>query len=512
MSMISLRRLRAGFLAAGLALIALCGAAQAQVTSLSMTSDSGDYIGQGQTYNYTPADGTFTAQGNGQGGVSIVFNAADGSHWWYLDFASATRGQLTTGSYLGAVRFPFNDGANGLSVSGDGRGCNTLTGSFDVRQITYGTDNSIAAFEASFEQHCEGMGPALRGVIRYNASATLYLSAPSSVKVQTGKTATFTVTGVDAQQRRVYLSSVSLPAGASFVDLGNSTGTFTWTPNATQAGSFVASFKGDNQQGNVATTSTQIKVVPPAPFNDDIASASPLNTVPASVSQVVTSATPASDDPYCFGNAQSVWYAFTAPATMRVEVNTFGSGYDTSIGVYTGKRGALSQVGCNGDSNNTLQSRVRFSATAGTTYYIMVSSQYFASSTANLVLNVLSAPPAFSFSPTVNQFGTVVPSTGAVTLSGTVQCTSPAFVSIYGSIRQGNTSPVTGYWNAWVPCDGVTRWTAPVTSTVVLFKGRSANLFSGGKATVGGTASAFDPETGEYRSVSFTQNVVLRGK
>lgn len=91
-------------------------------------------------------------------------------------------------------------------------------------------------------------------------------------------------------------------------------------------------------------------------------------------------------------------------------------------------------------------------------------------------------------------------------------CTSPAFVSIYGSIRQGSTSPVTGYWNAWVPCDGVTRWTAPVTSTVVLFKGRAANLFSGGKATVGGSASAFDPETGEYRSVNFTQDVVLRGK
>lgn len=197
---------------------------------------------------------------------------------------------------------------------------------------------------------------------------------------------------------------------------------------------------------------------------------------------------------------------------MRVEVNTFGSGYDTSLGVYTGKRGSLSQVGCSGDSNNTLQSRVRFSATAGTTYYVMVASQYTPSPTANLVLNVVAAPPAFSFSPSIHHFGTVVPSTGAVTLSGTVQCTSPAFVSIYGSIRQGSTSPVTGYWNAWVPCDGVTRWTAPVTSTVVLFKGRAANLFSGGKATVGGSASAFDPETGEYRSVNFTQDVVLRGK
>jgi len=513
MTVFSFRQLRAKLLlAAGLALGALCGMAQAQVTSLNMTSESGDYIGGGRSYNYSAGDGTFTAQVNWQGGVSIGFNSSDFSHWWYLDFSSATRGPLTTGTYLGAMRFPFNDGANGLSVGGDGAGCNTLTGSFNVLQVTYGPDNTVTAFDATFEQHCEGSPQALRGEIRYNASVPLYLTAPTTLQVQTGQTVSLTVTGTDALKRRVYLTPVALPPGASFVDLGNSQGSFTWTPNATQTGSFVATFKGDNQQGNVATTSTQIKVVPPAPYNDDIANASPLNTVPASASQVVTTATTAADDPYCFGNAQSVWYAFTAPSTMRVEINTLGSGYDTAIGVYTGKRGALTQVGCNGDTNDGVQSRVRFNATAGTTYYVMVSSQYFPSTAANLVLNVVAAPPAFSFNPAINQFGTVVPSTGAVTVSGSVQCTSPSFVSISGSIRQGDKTPVNGYWNAWVPCNGITPWTAVVTSTLALRKGRSALLFSGGKATVGAVASAFDPETGEYRSMNLTQTINLRSK
>ena len=509
------RMLRIGLVAAGLALSA-CTVAQAQVTSLTMSSDAGDYIGQGQTYNYTPVEGAFSAQVNYQGGVSISYTGNNYSHWWYLDFAAPNGAPLTSGTYFGAIRFPFNSGVpglSGLSVSGDGRGCNTLTGSFNVLQVEYGPNNTVNAFDATFEQHCEGAPAALKGEIRYNASVPLYLSAPTNLQLQTGQTARFTVTATDVQQRKVKLSASALPTGASFVDLGNNQGTFTWTPTSTQTGTFVATFVGDNLQGNVATTSTQLTVIPPPPYNDDISNPGLINTVPATASQVVTTATTASDDPYCFGNAQSVWYAFTAPSTKRIEINSFGSSYDTSIGVYTGTRGGLTQVACNGDSLNGFQSRVRFDAVAGTIYYVMVASQYYPSSAANLVLNVQAAPPSFSFSPSVSQFGSVVPSTGAVTLTGVVECSSPSFVSLYGTIRQTQGgSPVSGYWSAWVPCSGVTQWSAPVSSTVSIYKGRSAALFTGGQATVGATASAFDPETGEYKTLNLTTNITLRGK
>ena len=54
------------------------------------------------------------------------------------------------------------------------------------------------------------------------------------------QTARFTVTATDAQQRKVKLSASALPTGASFIDLGNNQGTFTWTPTSTQTGTFVA--------------------------------------------------------------------------------------------------------------------------------------------------------------------------------------------------------------------------------------------------------------------------------
>jgi len=173
----------------------------------------------------------------------------------------------------------------------------------------------------------------------------------------------------------------------------------------------------------------------------------------------------------------------------------------------------LYQIGCNDDAAGTRQSRVRFDAVAGTTYYFMVSSLYFPSSVADLVFNLQQGPPPFSFSPSVAQFGTVSPSTGAVTLSGSVRCSAPAFVVLNGHLKQVRGGvPISGYWSAFVPCDGVTPWTASVQSTAAIFRGRAAALFSGGKANVGATAYAFDPDTGEYRQAEISVVVTLRGK
>ncbi len=98
---------------------------------------------------------------------------------------------------------------------------------------------------------------------------------------------------------------------------------------------------------------------------------------------------------------------------MQLEANTSGSGYDTSLSVYTGVRGALDQFACNDDAGDSQQSRVRFAATAGTTYYFMAGTTFSAVQLANLVFNLMPGPPPFLFTPTVAQFGSVTSSTGA---------------------------------------------------------------------------------------------------
>jgi hypothetical protein len=486
--------------------------AGAQVTSLTLVSDSGDYIGGGQFYFFTPADGAFTAQQNSGQGISLAFNTPSFDHFWFLDFAAPNNQPLAVGTYTGAARYPFQaSNQPGLSVVGDGRGCNTATGSFQVLQVTYGPANTIDAFDATFEQHCEGAAPALRGEIRYNANVVVSLAAPTHLTVIENQDVTFTVTAVDAQSRHVVLSATGLPLGASFIDNGNNTGTFDWTPTISQSGTYLLTFQGDNLQGNVGVAYTQVIVIPLPPPNDDFDHPTIVPSIPFAVSEDVTNATGAPNDPFCFGRNQTVWFAYTAVSNSRIEANTLGSNYDTTLSLYTGTPGSLTQIACNDDSGGTAQSRVRFDAVAGVTYYFMVSST-FPESPANLVFNLLNAPPPFSYMPSVSQFGTVKLTTGVATITGSIKCTVPVFVTIFGQLKQTHAgTPVSGFFSAFVPCDGTTPWSATVQSQPALFHGRSVALFVAGKSNVAATALAFDPDTGEFKQVDVSVKIILKG-
>jgi hypothetical protein len=496
-----------------LTVLLLTTRAHAQVTSLTLNSDPGDFIGLGQSLFLTPADGTFNATTNFDSGVSVsLFGPV---HFWFLDFSAAGNVPLTVGTYTGATRFPFQVfGENGLSVDGDGRGCNTLTGSFTVVEINYGANGGVDSFDALFEQHCEGATPALHGEIRFNAHPVVAVTAPTTLTIVQNQDVNFTVTATDAQSRHVVLSATGVPAGATFIDNGNNTGTFNWTPTSAQSGNFFVTFQGDNLSGDTGVAVTHITVIPPPPPNDDFNNATVIPSMPFTVSQDVTNATTAPDDPFCVGRTQTVWFSFTPTVNMRLEANTFGSNYDTTLSVYTGTRGSLTQLACNDDSNSTVQSRVRFDAVAGTTYFFMVSSfSFFPVSSANLTFNLVPAPPPLAISPSVTQFGSIDPTTGAATISGFVSCTQPAFVTISGQLKQmhGGT-PLSGFFSAFVPCNGTTPWTATIQTTLTLFHGRSAALFTGGHADVTATASAFDFENGVFVQRNLAVTITLRGK
>lgn len=164
------RTLRSIILVLGLLLVPsaavlapLASAAPALEGSLSMTSDEGDYIGQGQSWSYdTSAGDTFgvtTTAGTVQGNIQ----AANGD-WWHMWFGAPQGETLATGTYDGATRYSFREPSDpGLDIFGDGRGCNTLSGSFTVTQIAFDDAGAVKSFDADFEQHCEGMTPALRG-------------------------------------------------------------------------------------------------------------------------------------------------------------------------------------------------------------------------------------------------------------------------------------------------------------------------------------------------------------
>jgi hypothetical protein len=162
------------FVAAGSLLIASSASARpdadTQVAggSLMMTSEPGDYVGQGQSYSYaTPTDLFLAGTDVGGTGVRIREISPNFSNYWELDFSAADGQQLIPGTYSNAVRnVSQGQGQPGLNVSGFGGGCNRLSGSFTVLDATFGPDGYVQTFDATFEQHCEGNVPALRGEVR----------------------------------------------------------------------------------------------------------------------------------------------------------------------------------------------------------------------------------------------------------------------------------------------------------------------------------------------------------
>jgi hypothetical protein len=152
---------------ASLVAVGPASAQTVQTGTLSFTSDPGDYIGGGQSASYNTGAGD-TLNVTGSSDDRIVHANVDGANgdWWYLDIAAPQGQTLTPGTYTGATRYPFQTSTQpGLSFDGNGRGCNTLTGSFTVQQAVFGPNGYVQEFDATFEQHCEGSDAALHGEV-----------------------------------------------------------------------------------------------------------------------------------------------------------------------------------------------------------------------------------------------------------------------------------------------------------------------------------------------------------
>jgi hypothetical protein len=113
-----------------------------------------------------------------------------------------------------------------------------------------------------------------------------------------------------------------------------------------------------------------------APENDAFSAAEELLAATGTYNGTNIDATKEAGEPEHAGNpgGASVWYRWTAPATGDASFDTFGSGFDSLLAVYTGSSvGGLTLVASNDDATSAKwTSAAGFPATAGTTYYIAV--------------------------------------------------------------------------------------------------------------------------------------------
>jgi hypothetical protein len=146
--------------------------------------------------------------------------------------------------------------------------------------------------------------------------------------------------------------------------------------------------------GGQAKPALTFKVVAAPPPNDNFANAINVTTLTFNDVHDSSGATTESTDPTppCvqqFTSAQgntggqlngrynTIWYKFTPVFPANLEVDTIGSNYDTVLSMWTGSAGSLVNVACNDDIVQGVNIQSQLSGvplTAGTTYYIMISS------------------------------------------------------------------------------------------------------------------------------------------
>jgi hypothetical protein len=127
-----------------------------------LESDPEDYIGGGLDYEYTQANAIITVTATGRH-LSLRIQ---GDEWWFAELeAPGTATRLQPGTYSNLHR-------GNLDWSGEGRGCNTIAGSFVIDRVTYDATEALTALDLRFEQHCEGGAAALHGTIHWRSDDT----------------------------------------------------------------------------------------------------------------------------------------------------------------------------------------------------------------------------------------------------------------------------------------------------------------------------------------------------
>jgi hypothetical protein len=171
------------------------------------------------------------------------------------------------------------------------------------------------------------------------------------------------------------------------------------------------------------------------PGNDDFDNATNISALPFNTEIDTSDATQASDDPTNCAGTNTVWFSFTPSQDRRVELDTSGSDYYTYLSIWTGQRGSLQQVGCAGPG------AMRFNATAGQTYHILVSSGEGEGGILSLAARLAPPPPANDQRSDAKKIGRQLPFKSEIdTSEATFATTDPQCggrrASVWYSIRR----------------------------------------------------------------------------
>lgn len=208
------------------------------------TSDAGDY-----EPTFVADDGTNT--NDVTVGISVTEKAApelDPIDDQFVDEGTSVSLTLTANDPDGDTPLVFDNTTalpDGASLAEEG------VFSWDTEQGDAGTyEIGVSVSDGSLSD----TGTLTIYVLETNGAPTI--DAPSTVDLFEAQTASFEVTATDPDGDELVLTASGLPTNATFVDNGDGTASFEWTPTFDEAGSYAVSFTADDDdlQDTVTTT------------------------------------------------------------------------------------------------------------------------------------------------------------------------------------------------------------------------------------------------------------------
>jgi hypothetical protein len=225
----------------------------------------------------------------------------------------------------------------------------------------------------------------------------------------------------------------------------------------------------------ISVVALEVSVAHPAsaaPSNDTEAGAIRFSSLPFTDSMDSSGAT--ADGPMCRRQA-SVFYSFTPQSSARVQVDTIGSEFQSTLAIYTrNQAGEAKKVDCN-RFRFANAAGVRFRAQAGTTYFVMVGACCGSTATGGPLVVTADVVADVDLAFTVNATsGSVDPSTGLATLTGTVTCNERSWFYREATLRQVRQGLYVARAYFWVSGDCVpgqtNEWSIELdTDTGVIF-------------------------------------------
>jgi hypothetical protein len=142
----------------------------ATVSSLSVYSDAGDFIGQGVPRVAHPGGPAASAGPDPFGDGGIAVGAVTGQEGVGIEIAPPPGEALRPRNWTRTDRYPFQtSGRPGLTVRAGNRACNVATGSVEVLDVGFDAQGAVKRLWALFDHHCEGARSSAFGEVRWRA-------------------------------------------------------------------------------------------------------------------------------------------------------------------------------------------------------------------------------------------------------------------------------------------------------------------------------------------------------